>query len=531
VSVREQLYEILALAQRFYEHALHQPQGQAALAYLRCERQLNEATIQQFQLGYAPAGWEVLFGYLVEQKHLPLELVERCGLIVPRQSGGGYYDRFRDRLMIPIHDLQGRTIGFGSRTLTNETPKYLNSPETELFNKGQVLFALDHARAAIVKQDRAVVVEGYFDAISLHAAGITNVVASMGTALTLEQMRQLLRYSESKQIVLNFDADAAGRKAAERAIDEIQDLAYRGEVQLRILNIPDGKDADEFLKVHAVERYQELLDAAPLWLDWQIQQTLLAQDLKQADQFRRATQQIVQLLGHLSDATLRTHYIHRCAELLSQGDSRLVPLHTENLIVQVRRKRRQLLNGSDNNSSSQILPVASASNLLEQAESLLLRVYLHHPECRRAVMDALEARDLQFGFTHHRFLWRKILEITADLEQLPTNLISQLQDHCIEFAPQMAQVYHLFHLDEKTERDTLHPSCIIQAATACMERVICEKRYRQFIKLWQTTDCSTATEVSQFYQQQIYREKRRMEELDQQRVNFTNLVVSPALSF
>ena len=270
LSLREQLYEILALTAKFYEHALRQSDGQVALEYLEQSRHLSQDTIQQFQLGYAPGGWQTLYGYLVEQKHYPVELVEKAGLLVPRQSGEGYYDRFRDRLMIPIHDIQGRVIGFGGRTLTDEQPKYLNSPETELFDKGRTLFGLDKARAAIAKADRAVVVEGYFDVIALHAAGIENAVASLGTALSTAQVKQILRYTESKQIILNFDTDAAGVKAAERAIGEVSTLAHQGNVQLRILSIPAGKDPDEFLQTHSAEHYRTLLDQAPLWLDWQL---------------------------------------------------------------------------------------------------------------------------------------------------------------------------------------------------------------------------------------------------------------------
>ena len=129
-----------------------------------------------------PASWDTLYGYLVEQKHYPVELVEKAGLLVPRKGGGGYYDRFRDRLMIPILDLQSRVIGFGGRALGDDQPKYLNSPETELFDKGKTLFGLDKARAAIAKQDQALVVEGYFDVITLHSAGIENAVAALGTA-------------------------------------------------------------------------------------------------------------------------------------------------------------------------------------------------------------------------------------------------------------------------------------------------------------------------------------------------------------
>lgn len=243
LSLREQLYEVMAVAAQFYQHTLRQPQGELALDYLRSQRQLSLETIGQFGLGYAPVGWETLYRYLVEHKRYPVQLLEQAGLIRQRQSGESYYDYFRDRLMIPIYDTQGRVIAFGGRTLGDEQPKYLNSPETDIFSKGKTLFALDKAKGAISQQNQAVVVEGYFDAIALHAAGITNVVASLGTALSLEQVRACLRYSESKELVLNFDADAAGTGASMRAIGEIANLAYNGEVSLRILSIPEGKDA------------------------------------------------------------------------------------------------------------------------------------------------------------------------------------------------------------------------------------------------------------------------------------------------
>lgn len=537
LSLREQLYEILALTAKFYEHALYQPQGQAALDYLSTTRQLDRETIQQFQLGYAPGSWETLFGYLVEQKHYPAELVEQAGLIVPRKPTEldsdetprgfrGYYDRFRDRLMIPIHDLQGRVVGFGGRTLTDEQPKYLNSPETELFDKGKILFGLDKARAAIAKQDQAVVVEGYFDVIALHRAGITNAVASMGTALSLAQVRQLLRYTESKRIVLNFDADRAGNQAAERAIGEVAALAYQGEVQLRVLTIPEGKDPDEFLQAHPAADYQQLLDHAPLWLDWQIQQAIAGQDLNQADQFQATVQAIVKLLGNLPNATLRTHYIHHCAERLSQGNTRLTLQLEETLRLQVRGERWH--------GRSQRWQTTSDRTLLEEAEAQLLRLYLHAPDQRPAIREALESRDLEFSFSHHRFLWRQMLEISMEIpassrwrvdEELnpvtpflpgvERDLMTQLQDRCTEFSKEMAQIYPLFHLDEKSKRDIQRAPLIIRAATASMERVMCDKRCRHFQELW--ADCSEINELSHYYQEKIYHEKRRIAELDRER--------------
>jgi DNA primase len=544
LSLREQLYEILALTAQFYQHALRQSAGEAALDYLRSARGLNEETIQGFQLGYAPPGWETLIHYLVEQKRYPVQLVEQAGLVIPRKAGDSYYDRFRDRLMIPIHDLQGRIIGFGGRALGDEQPKYLNSPETELFDKGKTLFALDKARAAIAKLDQAVVVEGYFDVIALHAAGITNVVASLGTALSISQVRQLLRYTESKQIVLNFDADRAGNQAAERAIGEVEVLAYQGEVQLRVLNLPQGKDPDEFLKTQTPEDYQNLLSDAPLWLDWQIQQAIAGKDLKQADQFQSCLQAVVKLLGNLPNATLRTHYIHRCAELLSQGNARLAVQLEEDLRLQVRGQRWH--------GRSQKWQTKSDRTLLEEAEAQLLRLYLHAPEYRDAIAGALEAHDLEFSLSHHRFLWRQILELSeADkkhesiqqnevglshiataLETLPesassTDLLSQLQDRCTEFSSEMNQIYPLFHLDEKTRRDILRAPLTIRAATASMERVMCEKRRRHFLDLWEKTDCAIA-ESGQYYQHLIHQESLRIEELDRlRRVDFADLVQTP----
>lgn len=346
LTLKEQLFEIMAVAASFYQHALRQSQGEIALDYLQQKRQLSEETIQSFQLGYAPTGWETLYRYLIEQKRYPVTLVEQAGLIKLRKTGSGYYDQFRDRLMIPILDTQGRVIAFGSRTLGNDEPKYLNSPETPLFDKSKTLFALDKARQGIIQADQAVIVEGYFDAIALHAADIKNVVASLGTAFSQDQLKQLLRYSESKQVIFNFDADNAGTQATQRAIEELSSLVYSGQVQLRVLNLPDGKDADEFLKSSstAVDIYRQRLKDAPLWLDWQIQQLLKDKDLKQADHFQQAAKNMIILLKKLEDDNQRTHYIRYCAEILAQGDSRLISLQMKNLLAQLKSHLLNLLN-------------------------------------------------------------------------------------------------------------------------------------------------------------------------------------------
>ncbi|MEN9566917.1 MAG: hypothetical protein RLZZ69_2113, partial [Cyanobacteriota bacterium] len=355
LTLKEQLYEILAIASSFFQHALQQSQGEIALTYLRQQRNIEEKTISSFQLGYAPGGWETLYRYLVEQKRYPVNLVEQAGLIKPRKTGSGYYDVFRDRLIVPIKDLQGRIIGFGSRSLKDEDqPKYLNSPETPLFDKSKTLFALDKARSAIGKQDCAVVVEGYFDAIALHEAGIDHVVASLGTAFTQDQLKQLLRFTPSKQVILNFDADNAGNKATERAIAEVEDLVYGGVVQLRILNLPDGKDADEFIKSRGdgIVLYHQALETAPLWIDWLIARLLADKNLKAADEFQQVAAGIIKLLNKLQDANQRNHYLTHCAELLSLGDSRLVLQNLATLKSQIKSTRPSYQNNLSQNKKS-----------------------------------------------------------------------------------------------------------------------------------------------------------------------------------
>ncbi|MBD2519985.1 DNA primase [Nostoc sp. FACHB-973] len=524
LSLREQLYEVLATSAQFYQHALRQSQGQKAIQYLQSNRKLQEETIQQFGLGYAPAGWETLSRYLVEDKHYPAQLVEKAGLIKPRKEGGGYYDVFRDRLMIPIRDVQGRVIAFGGRTLTDEQPKYLNSPETELFSKGKTLFALDQAKTGISQLDQAVVVEGYFDAIALHAAGINNAVASLGTALSLEQVRLVLRYTESKQLVLNFDADKAGTNAAERAIGEIAELAYKGEVQLKILNLPNGKDADEYLRERTPENYTELLANAPLWLDWQIQRVLQNRDLKQATDFQQVTQQIVKLLKNIANSDTRNYYVSYCAEILSLGDTRLIPLRVENLLTQIAppaptyskpvSARKAWGNEKLSPLPTPHSPHPSDRSLLEHAEALLLRIYLHCPQQRQAIIDELEERDLQFSLSHHRFLWRQILETTVE----QVDLISTLQNRYLELSEDLGLISHLFHLNEKWKTEILRTPQVVQAAIACMDLVMLEKRYRHFLELWQQTDPEAEPEKYQFYYQAFYTEKLKLQKIDRQRL-------------
>jgi DNA primase len=536
LSIREELYRILAVTASFYQHALHSSQGEQALTYLRSQRNLEETTISSFQLGYAPAGWETLYRYLVETKRYPVNFVEQAGLIKPRKTGSGYYDVFRDRLIIPIADLQGKIIGFGSRSLRDEDqPKYLNSPETPLFDKSKTLFALDKARTSISRADCAVVVEGYFDAIALHEAGIDNVVASLGTAFTQNQLKQLLRFTPSKQVILNFDADNAGKKATERAISEVEDLVYGGVVQLRILNLPDGKDADEFIKSRedGAVMYFQALENAPLWLDWLISRLLADQDLKAADEFQQVAAGMIKLLNKLQDANQRNHYLTHCAELLSQGDARLLLQNLATLKSQTKSVRPKYQGNSyqkkqpNPSIASPKFTMASSpeSELLEQAEALLLRIYIHYHRYRDQIIDRLEEKDLLFTLAKHRFLWQQIVGIEDELiTPSPGDanpLLRELHNRSSDFPAAMKTVTKLFNLDEKTQEDVFRADIRVAEAIASLEQVNYQKRQIYCTQQLQNLNPATDLKLMEYYQQEIQTAKQEIMQLEQIRRNFS----------
>jgi DNA primase len=551
LSQREQLYEIMAITANFYQHALNQAQGEQALNYLKIDRAFSDETIQNFQLGYSPAGWETLANYLITQKKFPPKAIESAGLIIPRKDGNSYYDRFRDRLMIPIRDVQGRVIGFGGRTLTDEQPKYLNSPETELFDKGKTLYGLDRAKDTINKTDRAVVVEGYFDVIALHAVGITSAVAALGTALSSIQVKQLVKFTESKQIILNFDADKAGNIAAERAIGEVANLAYQGQLQLRILNLPSGKDADEFLKLNSPESYIKLLDDAPLWLDWQIDRAIESRDLSQAEQYQQATKKVVELLQNITDATTRTHYLQKSAGLLSAGDARMIPLLMENLQTGIKKFQPakvpytkqttqdytrspqlesaeleyagELDDAPDEEEDLAPIGIHPSQRLVEQAEGLLLRIYLHYPIHRLTIIDELDSAQLEFTLAHHRFLWQQIIDRSSldsgqdrQIDYLDEKLIIKLQDLAIEHPGRNAQVRHLFHLDEHTAEEIQRSPLVLRAAIACLEKSTCERKCQEYLNKLKSQDAEDLANQKETLRS-FMAIKQRLQELQQQR--------------
>ncbi|MFM7733523.1 MAG: DNA primase, partial [Cyanobium sp.] len=502
LSRREQLHRVLSLAAGWFRSQLRSPEGASALAYLKQSRGLSESTLETFELGYAPDRWDGLLSHLQQVENLAPELLEAAGLVVARKGGGGFYDRFRHRVMVPIRDRQGRVIGFGGRSLDGGDPKYLNSPATAVFEQGKHLFGLDRASAAIRKHDRAVVVEGYFDVLALHAAGITNAVAALGTALSSQQITQLCRCCDSRRLILNFDSDGAGVRAAQRAIGEVEQLALQGQLELRVLQLPAGKDPDEFLKDHGAGDYRALLDQAPLWLDWQIEQVLEGRDLAKADQFQQVVSALVALLGKLPQSSVRSHYLQQVAERLSGGQARLA--------LQLEDDLRQQVKGQRWHGRSQKWEQPGEAGLRERSEAEILRLYLHCPEQRGAIRSELRRRELDdFALSHHRQLWAAIgaleedhlgagrLEAVnrgsdpghelADLE-LPRLLGDQL------LVEQSALLTRLMPLLEPSEVQRLglnQPLLQLRGATAALERQRCLKRCRHLLDAWSSQRLQT----------------------------------------
>jgi len=251
-----------AQAAVFYRDQLHRSQeAQAARDYLQ-QRGINSQVAAQFQLGFAPDSWEALRNHLVEAGY-SLDTLHRADLVKHNQERDSFYDSFRNRLIVPIHDRQGRIIGFGGRVLDDSLPKYLNTAETPLFHKSYVVYGLDRAYNAIREADCVVIVEGYMDVIAAHQFGFRNVVACLGTALTAEQLSQLNRYTDN--FILALDADTAGQQATLRGLNQARQalkrkakpaftstgrmyLEHRLSANLRIAELPEGRDPDDIIR-------------------------------------------------------------------------------------------------------------------------------------------------------------------------------------------------------------------------------------------------------------------------------------------
>ncbi len=328
-DAHDRLNAALEAAALYYRHMLlNAPSARAAREHL-AKRGLREGALEQFQIGYTPDSWEAGLSYLKGKGYSERELLD-AGLVSERDSGG-VYDRFRNRIMIPIRDARGRMAGFGARVLDpNDLPKFLNSPQTALFDKGALLYGLDRARKAIRETREAVIVEGYMDVIAAHQAGYANVVSPMGTALTETQLRLLKRYA--RRIVLALDPDEAGNRATLRGLDVARAamdreaepvfdprglVRYEGRLKadIRVLTLPDGLDPDEYLDRRR-EAWPGLVASARPIVEYVIDVLTKGRDLTDPKARSEIAEQVLPLIEDVADPLERDIYRQKLARLL-----------------------------------------------------------------------------------------------------------------------------------------------------------------------------------------------------------------------
>ncbi len=305
----QDLRKVNELARDFFHNCLTMTRmGERGKAYF-AGRGIRQETIEEFQLGYAPPAWDKLSTAFLK-RGIKQEFLLASGLCAERKQGGGLYDRFRGRVIIPIADERGRVVGFGGRVLDDSTPKYLNTPETVLFNKRKLLFGLDRSHRAIQQEGRAIVVEGYMDAISVFDAGVHNVVASLGTAFTPEHAKKLLHYAP--EICFCYDSDEAGQKATIRALTIVRDTGAR----VRVIVVPDGKDPDEFIRKHGADAFRALVEKALPLVEYRLRYVLSHTNYDTLDGKVKALHEMMPVLAGIREAAVRSEYERRLAQTL-----------------------------------------------------------------------------------------------------------------------------------------------------------------------------------------------------------------------
>jgi len=298
-QTKQRLFDIHTAAGRFFYDCLQEKQGEQARAYL-AKRQMDPRMARKFGIGYSPDSYDALFKHLKE-KGFTLSDILKSGLVLENKDGKGYHDRFRGRLMFPIFDVQGRVVGFGGRILAKGEPKYLNSPETILFSKSRNLYGLNFAKAA--KKRELILVEGYMDMLSIYQAGFHNVVASLGTAFNNDHARTLKRFADD--VILLYDSDEAGTNAALRAIPVLVKNGFR----VKVTQVPDGKDPDEFIKAKGAAEFSKLLINAVHYISFEIACIQRKYNLKNPEHRVRFATEAAEILSKLDSEIERNVYL------------------------------------------------------------------------------------------------------------------------------------------------------------------------------------------------------------------------------
>jgi len=312
---QETFLEINEKAMHFFHHVLMQrPEGEVGRKYLK-KRGIDQKIWETFKLGYALETWDSLATFL-NKGNIPLQLAKQLGLIAPREKGG-FFDCFRGRIIFPIFNLNGRTIGFGGRAIAGGTPKYLNSSDSMIYKKSSSLFGLPITRNSIAKEDQVLIVEGYFDLLSLFQAGICPVVSPLGTALTGVHIQTLKRFTSRFYVV--FDADEAGDKAALRSLE----MFLNEGLSPRVVILPSGSDPDEFIQQKGVENFRKKMEIAPLLIEYFIERAIEKKNLSLPEGKVEVVKEVMPIIGHIREPIVQDEYIRKLSERLGVREDRI----------------------------------------------------------------------------------------------------------------------------------------------------------------------------------------------------------------
>jgi len=376
---RTSLVEMHREAAAFFAQQLAgTPEGKAARAYL-LDRGLDSEAIARFGIGFAPSGGEGLLRAM-KQKY-PEKVLEVSGLF-SRDQSGRLYDRFRRRVMFPIANESGKIVAFGGRALGDDLPKYLNSPETPIYSKSNILYHLDRAKEALRQSDFAVLVEGYMDAIAVALAGISNVVASCGTSLTESQVKLLNRFT--RRIVVNYDPDTAGQAATERSLS----ILLEQGAEVRVLALPGGKDPDSFIRAEGAAAYTKLLNEAPPYVDYLIARAR-KMDLTSAEGKLRAVNFLMPYVQRIPDRILRSEWATRIAQ----------QLRIEEPVLRESMRRAASERRSEVKSRPELVGRAG-----KPAERRLVQMLIEAEEFRLQLAQQIRTEDLHRGLETERIL-------------------------------------------------------------------------------------------------------------------------------
>ena len=387
---RKGLLSIVAEASDYFRKELEGPAGNAARAYLQ-KRGVSDRVVQEFSLGFARPEWDGLLRHLKHKDH-STGLMEKAGLIVKRSEGEGYYDRFRGRIIFPIRDISGQVIAFGGRVMDDSLPKYLNSPETPLYSKSNVLYCLDRAKEPARKQKYFVIVEGYLDALACHQYGAQNAVATLGTALTEGHLRLMRRFAQN--IVLIFDPDPAGVKAAMRGVD----LFVSSGMKVNVVSLPDGDDPDTFLKKKGYDAFAACLKKSAKFMDFVLGQVVKSGKAVSIDDKVEKAGEMLGFIAKLPSGIERDHYLKKTAEALDLDEAVL------------RQEMPKQAKGLLHHPAEEKAPVKPRGHR-PKAEEILIHLMLRDEGVSQKLKDQIQPQD--FTDPLYQRVVKRIFEVLA----------------------------------------------------------------------------------------------------------------------